>query len=71
MREVIRTMTLYGRTYALIGCASHNGNFCNECAFLRSYCGEPVCVGGQDAQRWCIKANGHLFIELPGERGSE
>jgi hypothetical protein len=65
MREVIRTMTVYGRTYALIG----QGDECDGCAFLREERGSPICVGGSKAMQTCKQ--GGRFIELPGERGSE
>jgi hypothetical protein len=70
MREVIRTLTLFGRTYALVrGCVYRDGSYCNGCAFLRNDGGRPVCVGGPDAEQ--PACDGGVFIELPGERGSD
>jgi hypothetical protein len=65
MREVIGTLTVFGRVYVLGG----EGDDCNSCAFLRNQRGDPVCVGGEHARRLCKQ--GGRFIELPGERGSE
>jgi hypothetical protein len=66
MREVIRTLTMYGRTYALVRDA--DCSTCGPCALLRCWNAVPMCVGGIPAMM-CWES-GH-FIELPGERGSE